>query len=216
MDKRIKKFQKAFIIFTIAQIFILLGLFDYFTQVKALSDWLFIFTIMQLIGCILMVVSAIMLVDFNRNYFYLFVTAIIETFVILLASVADESVEDFTVAWSRGLAISGDILLGLIYIYFFLGTRDYFKENGLGENVKRSKVGFWVIVISMIVINLVSFVRTFNIVKTNYIVASILRYGSLLLEFIMYGFVFVVLLLMIILMQKKRKEALINEKPEEQ
>lgn len=215
MDNKIKKFQKAFIIFTIAQIFIILGLLEYGSQIKAISNWMELFIFAELIGCILMVISATMLVSYNKNYFYLFVTAIIEPFLIIISVIAGESVEDFTVAWGKGLTITTDVLLCLVYVYFFLGTRDYFSETDLAKNVNRSKVGFLVIVISTIAINLLNFVRTFSFVKTNYIVASILRYGTLALKFGMYTFIFVILLLIVINMQKKRKEKQLDVKEEQ-
>lgn len=213
MDNKIKRFQKAYILFTIAQLFIILGLFSYGTQIKALSDWLYIFTIIELVGHVLIIIASTMLFRYNNNYFLFFITSIVSLFINIIAIVGLESTEDLTVAWARGLAISGDILLCLIYVYFFMGTRDYFVENGLTGNVKRSKMGYIFIIVSTIVRNIISFVRTFSIVKTNYIASAVLRYGSLLIEFITYTFIFVVLMIMIVHMQKKRKEsALLDEK----
>ena len=213
MDNKVKKFQKAFLIFTIAQFFMVLGLFGNVTSIKALSNWLFLFGFCKLIGGILMIVASSMLYQYNKNYFYFFVTTIIDMFIFIICMVGEESTEDVTVAFSRGLSITADILLGIVYIYFFLGTRDYFKEEELIEsNSKKSKIGFIIIIVLMIVINLLSFIKTFDVVKTNLIATAIFKYGAFITKLVMYVFIFVVLVLMMINLQKKRKEIANNEK----
>ena len=213
MDNKVKKFQKAFLIFTIAQFFMVLGLFGNVTSIKALSNWLFLFGFCKLIGGILMIVASSMLYQYNKNYFYFFVTTIIDMFIFIICMVGEESTEDVTVAFSRGLSITADILLGIVYIYFFLGTRDYFKEEELIEsNSKKSKIGFIIIIVLMIVINLLSFIKTFDVVKTNLIATAVFKYGAFITKLVMYVFIFVVLVLMMINLQKKRKEIATNEK----
>ena len=227
MDNKVKKFQKAFLIFTIAQFFMVLGLFGNVTSIKALSNWLFLFGFCKLIGGILMIVASSMLYQYNKNYFYFFVTTIIDMFIFIICMIGEESTEDVTVAFSRGeestedvtvafsrgLSITADILLGIVYIYFFLGTRDYFKEEELIEsNSKKSKIGFIIIIVLMIVINLLSFIKTFDVVKTNLIATAIFKYGAFITKLVMYVFIFVVLVLMMINLQKKRKEITNNEK----
>ena len=213
MDNKVKKFQKAFLIFTIAQFFMVLGLFGNVTSIKALSNWLFLFGFCKLIGGILMIVASSMLYQYNKNYFYFFVTTIIDMFIFIICMVGEESTEDVTVAFSRGLSITADILLGIVYIYFFLGTRDYFKEEELIEsNSKKSKIGFIIIIVLMIAINLLSFIKTFDVVKTNLIATAVFKYGAFITKLVMYVFIFVVLVLMMINLQKKRKEIATNEK----
>ena len=213
MDNKVKKFQKAFLIFTIAQFFMVLGLFGYATSIKALSNWLFLFGFCKLIGGILMIIASSMLYQYNKNYFYFFVTTIIDMFIFIICMVGEESTEDVTVAFSRGLSITADILLGIVYIYFFLGTRDYFKEEELIEsNSKKSKIGFIIIIVLMIVINLLSFIKTFDAIKTNLVAQAVFKYGAFITKLVMYVFIFVVLILMMINLQKKRQEIATNEK----
>ena len=206
-----KEYHRAFLIFVIAQFFMVIGLLDYGTSIKALSDWLFIFTVCQLIGFVLMFVSSIKLYSFNKNYFYFFITSLICIFIALLGNVSEESTEDFTIAWSRGLLISADILLCIIYAYFFLGSKEYFLENGLERNAKRSRFGFIFVIIMTIIINLTAFIGSFNGIRTNYIAAAIFKYSSILMKFIMYTFMFVILILMMVDMKKIKKEEVINE-----
>ena len=213
MDNKVKKFQKAFLIFTIAQFLMVLGLFGNVTSIKALSNWLFLFGFCKLIGGILMIIASSMLYQYNKNFFYFFVTTIIDMFIFIICMIGEESTEDVTVAFSRGLSITADILLGIVYIYFFLGTRDYFKEEELIEsNSKKSKIGFIIIIVLMIVINLLSFIKTFDVVKTNLIATAVFKYGAFITKLVMYVFIFVVLVLMMINLQKKRKEIATNEK----
>ena len=213
MDNKVKKFQKAFLIFTIAQFFMIIALFGDATSIKALSNWLFLFGFCKLIGGILMIIASSMLYQYNKNYFYFFVTTIIDMFIFIICMVGEESTEDVTVAFSRGLSITADILLGIVYIYFFLGARDYFKEEELIEsNSKKSKIGFIIIIVLMIVINLLSFIKTFDVVKTNLIATAVFKYGAFITKLVMYVFIFVVLILMMINLQKKRKEIAANEK----
>ena len=207
-----KNYHRAFLIFVVAQFFMVIGLLDYGTSIKALSDWLIIFTVCQLVGFILMVVASIKLYSFNKNYFYFFITSIICVFVAILGNVSKESTEDLTIAWSRGLLISADILLCIIYAYFFLGSKEYFLENGLERNAKRSKTGFVFVIAMTIAINLTVFVGSFNGIRTNYIAAAVFKYSSILMKFIMYTFMFVILVLMMIDMKKFKKEGETNEK----
>ena len=206
MDTNIKKYQQAFLLFTIAQFFMMLGLLDYAGTIKALSDWMFLFSIFQFVAFILMIIASTKLRDFNKNYFYAFLSAVICLFIALLASVSKESTEDFTVAWGRGLSVSSDILLCIVYAYFFLGSKDHFIETGLERNAKRSKFGFIFVISMTILINLMAFIGSFNIVKTNFIATMIFRYGGLLMKFLMYLFMFIVLVLMMSTMKKDSKK----------
>ena len=210
MDTNLKKYHQAFLLFTIAQLFMTLGLLDYAGTIKALSDWMFLFSIFQFVAFILMIIASTKLRDFNKNYFYAFLSAVICLFIALLASVSKESTEDFTVAWGRGLSVSSDILLCIVYAYFFLGSKDHFIETGLERNVKRSKLGFIFVISMTILINLMAFIGSFNFVKTNFIAVMIFRYGGLLAKFLMYLFMFIVLVLMMSTMKKDSKKEEVN------
>ena len=134
-------------------------------------------------------------------------------FIFIICMIGEESTEDSTVALCRGLSITSDILLGIVYIYFFLGTRDYFREQELVEsNSKKSSIGFILIIVLMVVINLLSFIKTIDVVKTNLVAQAIFKYSVVIAKLVMYVFIFVVLILMMINLQKKRKEIATNEK----
>ena len=182
----------------------LLGLLDFGTSIKALSDWLIIFTLLQFVGFILIIVSSIKIYGFNKNYFYFFITSIICLFVSILSSVGAESTEDFTIAWARGLAVSSDILLCVVYAYFFLGSKEYFIEHSVSKNIKRSKIGFIVVIVLTIIINLLVFIGSFSGIRTNYVAAAIFKYSALLMKFIMYTFMVIVLILMMVEMKKEK------------
>ena len=198
------KFKNAFLIFTISQFFMLLGLLDFGTSIKALSDWLIIFTLLQFVGFILIIVSSIKIYGFNKNYFYFFITSIICLFVSLLSSIGAESTEDFTIAWARGLTVSSDILLCIVYAYFFLGSKEYFIEHSVSKNIKRSKIGFIVVIVLTIIINLLVFIGSFSGIRTNYVASAIFKYSALLMKFIMYTFMVIVLILMMAEMKKEK------------
>ena len=53
---------------------------------------------------------------------------------------------------------------------------------------------------------IIGIIKPWNSVKTNYVLTSILRYGSLLLELALYVFVLVILIMMLVYMKKKNKE----------
>ena len=67
----------------------------------------------------------------------------------------------------------------------------------------------------MIVINLLSFIKTFDAIKTNLVAQAVFKYGAFITKLVMYVFIFVVLILMMINLQKKRKEIAINDNPNE-
>ena len=211
MNNNKQVYRRAFLLFTIAQFFMAIGLLDYGTSIKALSDWLIIFTFCQFVGFLLMVAASIKLYSFNKNYFYFFITTIVCLFVAIISEVGTESTEDFTIALARGLTISSDILLCIIYAYFFLGSKEYFLDSQLTRNTKRSRVGFVFVIVMTIVINLTVFVGSFNSIRTNYIAAAIFKYSAVLMRFIMYIFMFVILVLMMNDMKKEKKEEDSNE-----
>ena len=206
MDSNIKKYQGAFLVFTIAQFFMMLSLFEYGSSIKALSEFMVLFALFQGVALIMMIIATAKLYNFNKNFFYSLITTIVCSLISLLGTVAKESTEDMTVAWSRGLDVSSDILLCIAYAYFFLGAKEQFNNYGLERNVKRSRLGFFSVIGLTIVINLMSFIGSFNGMKTNVLVAAIFRYGSLAMKFFMYSFMFIVLILMMVYLKKNYKE----------
>lgn len=214
MDNNIKKYQGAFLVFTIAQFFMILSLFEYGSSIKALSEFMVLFALFQGVALIIMIVATTKLYSFNKNFFYSLITTIVCSLISLLGTVAKESTEDMTVAWSRGLNVSSDILLCMAYAYFFLGAKDQFTSYGLERNVKRSRLGFFYVIGLTIVINLMSFIGSFNGMKTNVLVAAIFRYGTLAMKFFMYSFMFIVLILMMVYVKKNYKEEEAHEEQE--
>ena len=206
MENSIKKYQHAFLVFTIAQFFMILSLFEYGSSIKALSEFMVLFALFQGVALIMMIVATTKLYSFNKNFFYSLITMIVCSLISLLGTVAKESTEDMTVAWSRGLNVSSDILLCMAYAYFFLGAKDQFTSYGLERNVKRSRLGFFYVIGLTIVINLMSFIGSFNGMKTNVLVAAIFRYGTLAMKFFMYSFMFIVLILMMVYLKKNYQE----------
>ena len=206
MENSIKKYQHAFLVFTIAQFFMILSLFEYGSSIKALSEFMVLFALFQGVALIMMIVATTKLYSFNKNFFYSLITTIVCSLISLLGTVAKESTEDMTVAWSRGLNVSSDILLCMAYAYFFLGAKDQFTSYGLERNVKRSRLGFFYVIGLTIVINLMSFIGSFNGMKTNVLVAAIFRYGTLAMKFFMYSFMFIVLILMMVYLKKNYQE----------
>ena len=184
----------------------ILSLFEYGSSIKALSEFMVLFALFQGVALIMMIVATTKLYSFNKNFFYSLITIIVCSFISLLGTVAKESTEDMTVAWSRGLNVSSDILLCMSYAYFFLGAKDQFTSYGLERNVKRSRLGFFYVIGLTIVINLMSFIGSFNGMKTNVLVAAIFRYGTLAMKFFMYSFMFIVLILMMVYVKKNYKE----------
>ena len=214
MENSIKKYQHAFLVFTIAQFFMILSLFEYGSSIKALSEFMILFALFQGVALIMMIVATTKLYSFNKNFFYSLITMIVCSLISLLGTVAKESTEDMTVAWSRGLNVSSDILLCMAYAYFFLGAKDQFTSYGLERNVKRSRLGFFYVIGLTIVINLMSFIGSFNGMKTNVLVAAIFRYGTLAMKFFMYSFMFIVLILMMVYVKKNYKEEEAHEEQE--
>ena len=214
MENSIKKYQGAFLVFTIAQFFMILSLFEYGSSIKALSEFMVLFALFQGVALIMMIVATTKLYSFNKNFFYSLITTIVCSLISLLGTVAKESTEDMTVAWSRGLNVSSDILLCMAYAYFFLGAKDQFTSYGLERNVKRSRLGFFYVIGLTIVINLMSFIGSFNGMKTNVLVAAIFRYGTLAMKFFMYSFMFIVLILMMVYVKKNYKEEEAHEEQE--
>lgn len=212
MNQDIKKFQNAYLLFALAQFFIILSLFSYAGTIKALSELFFLFDIFSAVGSVLLIIAATRLVFINRNCFYFFVTTMFYFFIGLLATFGNESTVDSTVAIARGLKTSETLLLCMIYVYFFLGTRDYFKEHNLIGNVKHSNIAYIVVIVGTIILMVIDFISPWNSVKTNYVLSSILRYSSLALYLTIYVFVLVLLILMLIYMKKRRKEIENNEK----
>ena len=67
MDNTEKKYKQAFSLFTISQFFMMLGLLEYGSYIKAISEIMGIFIIFQLVAFIMMIAAATKLHDFNKN-----------------------------------------------------------------------------------------------------------------------------------------------------
>lgn len=151
-----------------------------------------------------MIIASARLLRVNKHFFHFFLSSVFLIFAVILNDIGSESTNDFTVAWTRGLEVSTDILLCLCFVYFFLGTELYFKEQGLLDNSKRSKAGYIFIISTTIAVNIISYLRTFDFIKVNHIASATLKYGSLALKLVTYVFILVVLIIMIVQMHKLR------------
>ena len=214
MDNKVNRFRNTFILFIIGQFFLILGLLSYGSHIKALASWLELFAFFDFLGIIFIIIVASRLYSYNKHYFHFLISSIIYLFIGILGTICLESTSDLTVAWGRGLNVSAGLLLCLVYVYFFLGTRDYFKENNLYDNVKKSRIGCIIVIAFTIISNIMSFIRTFDTVKTNYIASAILKYGSMFFKLVIYIFILVVLISMIVYMHKHKKEVEPNEATE--
>lgn len=211
---KIQYFQKSLRLFIIGQALIILGTLQLGAQIKALPEWLALFFFFDLVGSIMMIVSALRMYSYNKNFFYCFLTAFVYLFIVIIVVIGNESTSDFTVAWVRGLSISSDILLCVIYVYFFLGTGDYCLELGVVDKPKKSKAGYIFVISATIIRNILDYLRTFSAIRTNYILVTVFKYSGMLIVLVAYIFVLVVLILIYVHVRKKLKEVNLNEKAE--
>ena len=213
-QEKILFFKKSLLLFIIGQFLIILGVLQYGAQIKALPGWLIVFFFLDVAGSILMIISAIRMYSYNKGFFYCFVSAIIYLFVTLLSVIGQESTSDFTVAWARGLSISSDILLCMIYVYFFLGSGKYCQQLGVTDKPKKSIAAIIIVISVTVTSNILDYLRTFNAIKTNYILVTVFKYSGMLIIFIAYIFVLVILIITYVHISKKLKEVTQNEKAE--
>lgn len=209
-----KKFEKRFLIIVFAQLFLLIGTLTIGANFKALPSWFALFIIGTIIGLVLFTIGMTYFYKVNRNYLRALIALVILILLTLFIDITSRSRDDFYLAWSRGITISADFITCVLYVYFLLGTSDYFKDTHSIKGTKKSKIGAIVLVILFIVERLLSFIASLNVAKQNLVLFSICRFGAWGLQFAIYTYVFVILLLVYIYMKKKDKEVIIDEKTE--
>lgn len=206
-----QKFRIRFCLFTIGQLFLVLGTFTIGARFKVVPSWLSLFFIFSAIGFVLIYIAFITLYKVNRNYLRSFIAFIIYLIITIFADACSQSKSDFYLIWSRGLGVSADFLLCIMYVYLFLGTRDYFHERNYIEGRNNSKLGAIILIILFAIERTMAFIASLNATKLNYILYSICRFGSWGFQFIINIFIFVVLLIAYIHLRKQSKEELTNE-----
>lgn len=205
------KFQKRFLLFTIGQFLLVLGTFTIASNFKVLPSWLSLFIVFSLIGLILIYVSYITIYKINRNFLRAFIAYIIYLIITIFYDACAKSKDDFYLIWSRGLEISANFVLCTSYVYFFLGTHDFFHETNQAIGKKRTYACAITIVVMFAIQQIMSFIASLSVTKQNLVFYSICRFGSWGLSFVIDIFIFVALLTAYIIMKKKNKEELNNE-----
>ena len=206
-----KKFEKRFLLFVIGQFFILIGTLNIGANFKVLPSWFDNFLFAIIIGIVLFHFSLVRLYKINRNFLRSYIALIVYTILVLLVDVCSRSKDDFYLAWSRGLETSVDFIACVLYVYFFLGTSDYFKDDSLDKGKKQSKTTAIVLIVLFIIERTLAFIASLNITKQNLVLFSICRFGSWGMQFVIHIYVFVILLTIFVFVKKRKKEALTDE-----
>lgn len=215
-DKELRKFRRAFIFFWIGQICLLISLLSFDGRFKFLP---FIITMLKFfnpVGYILSLVGLFLLRNQNKQFYLSLVTFGFFVSVGLLKTVCETSTDEFYINWAKGLDWSIEILKCILYAYFLLGCRQYFKENGLLHIEKRTRVTM-IVFISLIVLERLSvFLLYFNPIKANIMLNRVLTFGELFINIAAYAFLVGMLTNLFIAICKKRKELLANGKEQQE
>lgn len=206
-----KKFKKAFIIFLISQIMLVFSTLEFATRFKFIPSWFSAFTVFILIGLVLMAVALYKLKDINQHFRHAFLTAIILFSASLFQDACAKSTEEFYVLISKGLDWSVQILLAVLYVYFFLGARNYFNETSTTKSSKHSKTGLIVFLIIFLLERLSVFLMFFDGIKSNMIANRICTYVQWLSMLAIYIYVVVILILIVVAMKHVEKKDNDNE-----
>ena len=206
------KFLRRFLLFIIGQLLLIIGSLSMGSQFKVVPQWLSLFAIFSFVGFILMFIAYLYLYKVNKNYLRSFIAFIIFVLLVILVDGFSHSKSDFYLVWSRGLEVSEQLMMCVVYTYFLLGTRDYLIDKGLKEHKGKTMVQIIVFISLFVIREIMEFISTLKVTKVHYVLYSICRYGSWGMQFVIDVFVFVVLLLFYINMRKAPKEEVIDEK----
>lgn len=207
----LKKFKATFIIFWIGQLFLLISMFTFDGRFKFLPNILILLTIFNPIGYVLSLISLIKLKGINHHFYLSLVTFGIFVAVGILKSVCQTSTDEFFINWSKGLDWSIAILKCIMYVYFFLGCYHYFNDNGLVKIGKRTQAAVIVIVSLVFLERLSVFLLYFNPIRANIMMNRVLTFGQIIINLVVYCFIFGMLTNLLVNINRKRKELQNNE-----
>lgn len=199
-----KRFQSSFVLILISQFLFLFASLSVASKFKFPgSDWLGLLILFNYIAYIVMGIGLFRIRNINQNLKYALYTFIILIVVNIFQDVCAKSNDDFYIVWSKALSWSGRFLLGVLYVYLFLGFRDFFFARDLARpsrNSKRSGIAF----LSLFVVErLAVFLMFFDGIKSNMIANRVCTYLSWVMVIVIY--IYVIVALFIILVNMKRK-----------
>ena len=209
---RQKKFQSAFVLFFIGQIFLIVGAFSIGSKFKFLPAWIEYLAFFVMLGYIFLIISVLRIYRYNQNFKNSAIAMGFTSALTIIGDIASKSTEDFYIYWAKGFNWSSSITLCIFYVYFFLGCYDYFTAEDQSEAMKHSRTGFIVFPILFITQSLLEAGPDFPIIKYNLIANRVCVYSSWIMSFVIYFFVIALLANIVIYMHKlKKKEGEINE-----
>lgn len=214
LGPRVKKFQKAYKFFLVAQIFFMISSFEIVSRFKILS---IIFSLLGLFGAvafILLFVALFRLRNYNRGFALSLVTFGILTAVVIIKDVCSYSTDDFYIIWGKALEWSEVPLRCIMYVYFFIGAHDFFTELNIAKNSPKNKIATFSFIGLFVIERVLAFLLFFDAIKLDIVANRVCTYGKMAMTVITYIYILVITIIIAAIVNKRGKEISLDEKTE--
>ena len=206
----IKSFQKAFAIFIVGQIFLIISTFSYLSNINGVPYFITHFSYFLAISNILDIIALLLIKDLNKNFLYAYFSSLIFLIVTIVYHISMSSNTSFYVAIGRGLDWSRDFIQCIIYVYFFKGCASLFEKYNLKTGQKLAKATTYILIGLFITMEVLDYLVSVRTIQKNYVLHRIFLYSSWGFTFLIYSLAFVIVIRSGVYIKKKFKKILEN------
>ena len=204
--RELKIFKKAFIIFFISEILLIISTVSNATIINGVPRWLDVFEIFLYISFILMLFSVFPLRRFNDSFRKSLYSLLALYIVTMFFLVCETSNEQFYVSISRGLDWSIDIVKCIFYLFYFHGCVLFFDKYNLHAGKKKTIILLIVFLVLFIANELFDYLSTSSLVRRNRFFNRFFLYGTWGFSFASYVFTFVMIIIFASFLNKHFKK----------
>lgn len=139
-QKELIRFHKAFVVFLIASIFLIVSTLSKAVNINGIPPAFALFEIFSYFGHIMLFVSLLLVYKLNKSFFYSFLALslfIVLLFIVYLCAGSSRAVDN---AIGRGFQWGKNISEGVFYLYYFHGCLLFFEKHNLTKGPKTFRI----------------------------------------------------------------------------
>lgn len=194
-QKELKRFHKAFMLFFIGVIFLVVGTISLATNINGVPQILTFLSIFSSVGYLLFFIGLFMIMKLNKSFLYSFISISIFILFVYMVYLCGNSTSLFDNEIGRGLSWGKNFAQCIFFLYFFHGCLLFFQKHEFSKGTKQFKL-FIIIFASLFILNEVfEYLSTARFVMVNRFANRFFLYGFWGLTFLVYTFLFVAAIL---------------------
>ena len=190
--ERYKKFRSAVILFLFGQFFYILSIASSISTFKFLPRWLTLLILFTYIAFVFIFISLFKVRKRNTYFFYAFITFVVLLAVTFVNEVCLSSTDGYYLSLTRAFSWSKTFLQTIMYFYFFQGAYCEFKEKGLLEKYKKTKIMCIVFASSFASYVFLTLFSKLSFISSNIIANRVFYYGLWLFSFVIQVYIFAI------------------------